>query len=470
MLSVPSEGTYYYVPVSASSTDAFYVFAADIDYNMTIPPTTTTTTTTRETTTETTTQSIVYVKDAMANVTDVSDRYALRSYMTLVGGGTMGSGSAVFNRGMESEQVFEAGTQNKIMLTPADGAFVSADAVKGNTVSRAAFVENILEITAKYKGKIIVYAAAEGKSVALIDENRKIVDTGVITADSSGAFNVPELIVPAAGTYKVLISDRTSGVDLYAVDFKHNRYRNVIASATSVVMADIEKVKADGYFVGDEVISDNISIVLLQGLSSFGAKSVSATFNDGEKTYSNENGMNALQIGNGNLKIAAEDVVVGFSPTEDVEKGFRIKVDGPSDITVYGALATSGKESAKFALIKDDANYRVVDVAEATRPNGEGTFYYVPTLHVDEAGSYIFFIPGKVSGLNVLEVDIIPTTESNSSMDVDGDGLITDDDAKALLKRLSGITSGKIYGGDADKNNTVNILDVIAIEKMLEGR
>ncbi len=180
--------------------------------------------------------------------------------------------------------------------------------------------------------------------------------------------------------------------------------------------------------------------------------------------------MNALQIGNGNLKIAAEDVVVGFSPTEDVEKGFRIKVDGPSDITVYGALATSGKESAKFALIKDDANYRVVDVAEATRPNGEGTFYYVPTLHVDEAGSYIFFIPGKVSGLNVLEVDIIPTTESNSSMDVDGDGLITDDDAKALLKRLSGITSGKIYGGDADKNNTVNILDVIAIEKMLEGR
>ena len=62
------------------------------------------------------------------------------------------------------------------------------------------------------------------------------------------------------------------------------------------------------------------------------------------------------------------------------------------------------------------------------------------------------------------------SSESLKAMDVDGDGLITDDDAKVLLKRLSGITSDKIYGGDADKNNTVNILDVIAIEKMLEGR
>ncbi len=186
------------------------------------------------------------------------------------------------------------------------------------------------------------------------------------------------------------------------------------AETISVVMGDIEKVKADGDFVDGDVVSENISIVL-KASTPFAAKSVNATFNSGaanEKTFSNENGMNALQIGNGNQKIAADDVVVGYSPADDVEKGFRITVNSAADITVYGALSTSGKPSAKFALIKDDENYQVVDVQESLRPNGEGTNYTVPTLHVEEAGDYLFFIPGKVSGLNVLEVDITPTGDA----------------------------------------------------------
>ena len=51
---------------------------------------------------------------------------------------------------------------------------------------------------------------------------RKITDAGVITAESEDSVYVPKLNVPKAGIYKVLISDRTSSVDLYAIDFKYS--------------------------------------------------------------------------------------------------------------------------------------------------------------------------------------------------------------------------------------------------------
>ena len=183
------------------------------------------------------------------------------------------------------------------------------------------------------------------------------------------------------------------------------------AETISVVIADNADVQADKDFYDGAVVADNISVVL-KASSPFVAKSINATLNDGEKTYSSDSGMNALQIGNGNEKIPAADVVKGYSPANDVEKGLSITVNSAADITVYGALSTKGKDSAKFALIKDDENYQVVDVQESTRPNGEGTNYYVPTLHVDEAGTYLFFIPGKVSGLNVLEIAITPTGDA----------------------------------------------------------
>ena len=184
------------------------------------------------------------------------------------------------------------------------------------------------------------------------------------------------------------------------------------AETISVVMSDLPEVQAGTDFAKGADLTNGISVWLSSAsLSPFAVKSVNASFNDGAKTFSNEVGNNAVQIGNGNQKIAADDVVKGYIPAEDVEKGLKIELTSAADITVYGALSTSGKESAKFALI-DDATYEVVDVAETLRPNGEGTNYTVPTLSAPKAGTYYFFIPGKVSGLNVLQVDITPTGDA----------------------------------------------------------
>ena len=199
---------------------------------------------------------------------------------------------------------------------------------------------------------------------------------------------------------------------VYAADTAVSAAVTEYAETTSVVMSDLAGVQNGETYGKDAVISDNITIWLLKAsLTPFSVKALNASFNDGAKSFSDANGNNAIQVGNGNDAIKAADTVIGYIPNDDVEKGLKIVVDQASDITVYGALSTKGVAEAKFALI-DDATYEVVDVATSTRPNGEGNNYTVPTLKAPKAGTYYFFIPGKVSGLNVLEVDITPAGAS----------------------------------------------------------
>ena len=147
----------------------------------------------------------------------------LNDKLSLAVGGKMAADSIVFNKGMENEQIFKAdGISNKLVLTPSDGNFTSDGAVIGNTLGQAACGEYIIEVNAKQRGSLTVYAAAPDKTVVLVNSDGEIADAGVITAESEDSVYVPKLNVPKAGIYKVLISDRTSSVDLYAIDFKYS--------------------------------------------------------------------------------------------------------------------------------------------------------------------------------------------------------------------------------------------------------
>lgn len=242
------------------------------------------------------------------------------------------------------------------------------------------------------------------------------------------------------------------------------------ADTVSVVFADIPG-DGDGTiekFEKDADLTNGISVWHgNKDVSDFSAKSGNANFNYGERVFSNKDKKNnAIQIGSGNGNIHAEDVEKGYEPDESIAKGLKIIVDKASYITVYGGLSSNSVWEAKLALLDLSSN-KVVDTTFASRPNGEGSNYYVSRLYAPAGGEYCFFIPGGVSGLNVFEIDIVP--EDSNLGDVDADAKITDNDAKLILKHLSDIaplTDEQLSRADVNMDG-INALDAIAIENIL---
>ena len=135
------------------------------------------------------------------------------------------------------------------------------------------------------------------------------------------------------------------------------------------------------------------------------------TFNNGEyATVSGE-----FQMGNGNQAANATPYSVGdvldAGVPATVEKGLLFTLTEATDITVYGAPASGGVNTADVILVDATdlaagagTTVTVVDTGVITK---DGSNVTVPTLTAPGAGTFMYMVPAKQTSLNIAAIKYV---------------------------------------------------------------